>query len=144
LTDLDPVGGDAAAEPDSKAADGAMVTEPDEPFIVKRSNSWGEPNFYSVPRTRALAEPAYFTVDWQSRGGDVFEHEKFDRPEIDESARAAQEKTLEPVVYTLQQCIDVRRQLPLCSVQSFSRHKFCVTLKQSAFSCILVPMVSHN
>lgn len=92
---------------DRQAGESTTGVEAAEPFIVKRCNPWGDSNFFTSPSKYSSSDTAYFVIDWNNRGGDVFEYERLERPELDESTRAAEARAAEPVMYTLQQCVDV-------------------------------------
>lgn len=89
----------------SAGEDCAMGTETTEPYTVLRCDELGNP----ANPCRSEGEPACFAINWHEHGGDAFEFERLERPEFDDSARAAQQRAAQPVSHTLQECIDVSR-----------------------------------
>jgi hypothetical protein len=100
-------GSPSGAGPSAEAGDNAAVDG--EPYIIKPSDQWGDTSHYGPPRSITTL-PSYFSIDWADRQSceDAYDFDRLDDPDMDESARVAQEKEDSgPVKHTLQQCFDV-------------------------------------
>lgn len=123
-------GGEQAMSAGEDCATGPETTEP---YTVLRCNDYGNP----ADTRRSEGDPACFAINWNEHGGDAFEFERLERPELDDSARLAQLRAAESVSHTLQECIDVccPRVRFTCSVVNFASCWFVFHLP--LFMCLL-------